>query len=84
MIIDLIFGVVAGVLNIVLAPFEIVNIGIDIVSSIPVVEDFVRVVAYLLPFSNLLPIIIISFSILFLRICIGVWHAVLNLIPVLR
>lgn len=81
MIIDLIFGVVAGVLNIVLAPFEIVNIGIDIVSSIPVVEDFVRVVAYLLPFSNLLPIIIISFSILFLRICIGVWRAILGIIP---
>lgn len=80
MIVDMFLSVLAGFLRLVTAPIEVINVAIDLVSSIPVVENFVRVVAYLVPFSNLLPLIILSFTILFLRTTIGVWRGILGII----
>ena len=83
MIVDMILTVLATVLNILLAPLEAVNIGIDLVVSIPVVASFLQVVAYLIPWANLLPLFGIVVAILLLKIIIAFVTGVWDLLPLL-
>ena len=43
MIIDAILNVLSSLFATLLAPLEIINIGIDLVSSIPIVTSFIQV-----------------------------------------
>ena len=81
MIVDMILGLLANVLSVFLAPLEIINIGIDIISSIPIVAGFIQIIAYLLPWDNLLPLIFIIFAILAFKLVIAGITALLDLIP---
>ena len=81
MIIDLLLLVLQGALSIILLPLSAVNIAVDFVSSIPVVASFLQVVAYILPWSNLLPLIIILFAIFMFRIGVALIKTVWQLIP---
>lgn len=84
MIVDLILTLLANILSLFLAPLEVINIGIDIISSIPVVTSFLQVIAYLLPWSNLLPLFVITLAILNFKLIIGTITALWNLIPFVR
>ena len=84
MIIDLILTLLSNVLGVLLAPLEVINIGIDLVSSIPVVSSFIQVIAYLLPWSNLIPLFIIVFAALNFKVIISTITALWNLIPFVR
>ncbi len=81
MIVDGILLVFQGVLNILLAPLTILNIGVDLISSIPYVTQFLQVVAYILPWSNLLPLIVVIISICMFRISLSFVKLILNFIP---
>lgn len=81
MIVDGILLVLQGVLSILLAPLEVINIGIDFVSSIPVVSSFLQIVAYILPWSNILPILLIIISIFAFRILISLIKTIWSLLP---
>ena len=84
MILDLILTLLANVLNIFLAPLEVINIGIDLVSSIPLITSFLQVIAYLLPWSNLLPLFVIVIAILNFKLIISTITGLWNLIPFVR
>ena len=84
MILDMILTLLANILNIFLAPLEVINIGIDLVSSIPLLTSFLQIVAYLLPWSNLLPLFIIVIAILNFKLIISTITAIWNLIPFVR
>ena len=73
--------VLANVLNVILAPLEIVNIGVDFVSSLPVVSGFIQVITYLLPWNNLIPLFAIVFGVLAFKFVIGWISAMYNLLP---
>ena len=81
MIVDGILSVLALLFNALLAPLEIINIGIDIVSSVPVVAGFVTVVAYIFPWTNILPIIAITFLIINFKASISFIKTLWNLLP---
>lgn len=81
MIIDMILLVLQGVLNIVLLPLEAVNIGIDLVASIPVISEFLQIIAYILPWSNLLPLILFTVGLFVFRIAVSLVKTVLDVIP---
>lgn len=81
MIVDGILLVFQGVLNILLAPLTILNIGVDLISSIPYVTQFLQVVAYILPWSNLLPLIVVIISICMFRISLSFVKLILNFMP---
>ena len=81
MIIDLFLLVLQGALNILLLPLTVVNIGVDLVGSIPVIAEFLQVIAYVLPWSNLLPLIILTVSLGIFRIAVAGVKAILSLIP---
>lgn len=72
MILDLILGVLKIIIEILLSPLTVLNVAIDFIGSIPVVMSFIQVVAYVLPWSNILPIIILLFAIFGFRIVISV------------
>ena len=83
MILDGILNILGVLFNILLAPLEVINIGIDIVSSVPIVASFIQVVAYIFPFQNLLPIIIITIAILGFKIVISIIKTLWDLLPIL-
>lgn len=81
MIVDLFLLVIQGVLNILLLPLTVVNIGVDFISSIPVIGEYLQVIAYILPWTNLLPLIAITVGIFVFRIAISLVKTVLDVIP---
>lgn len=64
MILDSILTVLSSLFSILLSPLELVNMSVDLVSSIPVVTNFITTIVYIFPWSNILPIIIVSIAIL--------------------
>ena len=65
MIVDGILLVFQGLVNLILAPLSVINIGVDLVSSIPYVTPFLQIVVYVLPWSNLMPLITLIIDVLF-------------------
>lgn len=70
-----------GVINILLAPLELINIGINFVASIPIVASFINLVAYILPWSNILPVIILIFALFGFRIGVALIRLIKSFIP---
>lgn len=83
MIFDAILLVLQGIVNILLSPLTVLNIAIDFVASIPVITQFLQVVAYVLPFSNLMPLIILNIAIFGFRAIIALIKTVWDLLPIL-
>lgn len=81
MIVDGILAVFYGILNVLLAPLAVVNIAVDFVSSIPVFTSFVQVVAYLFPWNNLMPLIILTIAIIGFRTVFSIIRIVWDFIP---
>lgn len=73
--------VLQGVVNILLAPLTIINIAVDFVAAIPVITQFIQVVAYVLPWGNLLPLVVLTIALFVLRIAISLIKTIWNLIP---
>ncbi len=68
-------------LNIILLPLTIFNVVVDIASSIPFIAQFLQVVAYIVPWSNILPIILIMFSMFSFRIGMALIKLIIYIIP---
>lgn len=83
MIVDAILLLVQGIVNVLLSPLELVNIGVDLVASIPVIGDFLNVVFYVLPMDNLMPLIMLNVALFSFRVVISFIQTLWNLIPIL-
>lgn len=81
MIINLFLLVLQGALSILLLPLTVVNIVIDFVSGITVFVSFLQVIAYILPWSNILPLIVLTISLIGLRIGIAIVKTIWDLLP---
>lgn len=84
MILDAILLVFQGFLNILLAPLAVINIGIDIIGSIPIVTQFLQLVAYVLPWSNLLPVFILVIGLISFRIALALIRLFLFVIGTIK
>lgn len=82
MILDGVLLVFQGVLNILLSPLTAINIGIDFIASIPIVTQFLQLIAYVLPWGNLLPIFIFVIALFVFRIGIALVKLVIQFIPI--
>lgn len=71
MIVNGFLFVLKGIISVLLLPFNAINFVVDFASSIPVVGGFIQVVAYILPWSNLVPIFVIIFALLSFRVTVG-------------
>lgn len=81
MIVDLILLIVQGILNVLLLPLTVINIAVDFVSSLPVTIEFLQVAAYMIPWSNILPLILLVIGIFLFRGTLAVIKAVWKFIP---
>ena len=84
MIVDGILLIFQGALNILLMPITVLNIAVDFVASIPFVVQFLQVAAYLLPFSNLLPLIVLVFGIFMFRIGVALFRLLLSVVSAIH
>ena len=83
MIVDLILLLVQGILNVLLLPLTVVNIAVDLVSSLPVTTEFLQVAAYMIPWSNILPLILLLISFLLFRAVLAIIKTIWKFIPFL-
>lgn len=83
MIVNLIFGVLEVVVNILLAPLTVLNFVFDVVSSISIVQGFVKVVAYLLPWSQLTPLVTFIVTMFIFRSIVALIKTIWDLLPIL-
>ena len=81
MIVDGLLLLLQGALNIILLPLSALNIVIDFVSSFPIVENFLQVITYVLPWDNILPLILLVFSIFTFRIIVSLISVAKRIIP---
>lgn len=82
MIINAILLLFEGILNVLLLPLTAINITIDFISSIPIVTEFLQIVAYVLPWSNLLPLFSLVITIFIFRIFLTFIKVVWHFIPI--
>ena len=83
MIVDLILLLVQGILNVLLLPLTVFNIAVDLVSSIPVTTEFLQVAAYMIPWSNILPLILLVTGIFIFRASLALVKVVWKFLPFL-
>lgn len=83
MIIDGFINILSIIISALLSPLEIINISIDYLSSLTVVSSFIQVIAYLLPWDNLLPLIVLVIAILLFKLVISLITAIWDLLPFL-
>jgi len=81
MITNAILLVCQGFLQIILAPLTVLNFAIDLVSSIPVVVSFLQIVAYVIPWVNILPIIIFIIAMFGFRGILALVRLIKSFIP---
>ncbi len=83
MIVDGILLILQGIVNVLLAPLEVINIGVDLVAGIPIISDFMNVIFYVLPMNNLMPLITLIVSLFMFRAVIALIQTIWNLLPIL-
>lgn len=81
MILDAILTILANVAGIILAPLEVLNIGVDLLSGYTTLLSFFQVIAYLIPWSNLLPLFVLAFAIMNFKTIIAFIKFILSFIP---
>lgn len=83
MIGNLILGLLQGIVNILLAPLQVLNFAVDVASSISIVQGFVKVVAYLFPWSHLTPIVAFVIGMFVFRSIVALIKTIWELLPIL-
>lgn len=71
-----------GILNILLLPLSALNVTIDFIGSIPIVTQFLQVVAYVLPWDNLKPLIIFTIAMFTFRAVLSLIKLIWHFIPI--
>ena len=83
MIVDLILLLVKGILVIILSPLSIISITIDFTTSIPIVFQFLQIIVYVIPWANILPIIIFIIGLFLFRTVLAIIKTVWKFIPII-
>ena len=74
--------VIQGILNVLLLPLTCLNITIDFISSIPVITQFLQVVAYVLPWENIQPLVIFTIGMFIFRAILSLIKLIWHFIPI--
>lgn len=81
MIFDLIINVIALFVQVLLAPVSAVKFVIDIASSLSFLDSIFRIIAFLMPWNNILPLFVIVVALIGFRIAISIIQAMWRLTP---
>ena len=81
MIIDGLLYVISLVLDVLLSPLEAIDAAINVVGSIPFLIQFFEVIAYILPWHNLLPLFVIVIAVISFKIVISLVKTLWDILP---
>lgn len=82
MITDAILNFFTSIATSVLSPLGIIDVAVDLITSIPIVTKFIMFVAYVIPWNNLVPLFFIVMTLLGIRIIIALIKFVWHFIPI--
>lgn len=83
MILDGILSVLQGFLGVILSPLDLFEVGLDFLGSISFVQQFLQVIAYVLPWSNLTPIFVFVFGLFAFRTALALIKLIWRFIPII-
>lgn len=81
MITDAILNFLTSLASGVLSPLTIIDVAVDLVTSIPVVARFIMFVSYVIPWSNLVPLLVMVLALLGFRIIVALIRFIFYLLP---
>ena len=81
MITNAILSFFSSIAGFILSPLTVLDVVVDLVTSIPIVTKFIMFVSYIIPWNNLVPLILIVFALLGFRIIIALIKFVITFIP---
>lgn len=82
MITDALFGIVFGLIDLLLTPLLVLDFNFNISSIEPVLQYF-KMAGYLIPFAQLSPVFFFFVSLMTFRIAVSLIKTIWNLLPVL-
>lgn len=82
MILDLGLSVLDTLLVFLLSPLQLITISVDFLSSFDFVSEFFTVVAWLIPWGNILPLIILVFTVTGFKIGISLLKTLWAILPI--
>ena len=83
MIINGFLLILQGIVNVLLAPLVPLNWVITTAFSISVISDFINIIAFILPWSNIVPIITFIVGMFAFRAIVSLIKTIWELLPVL-
>lgn len=83
MIVNLFIYVIQAIVNVLLAPLSVLNFAINIASKITIVQSFVKVVAYLFPWTQLSPLVVFIVGMFVFRSIVSLIKTIWDLLPIL-
>ncbi len=83
MITNAILIVILDILKVLLLPLSALNVAIDFVGSIPVISQFLQVVAYVLPWDNFFPLFAFIFAMFIFRGGLSLIKFIWHFIPII-
>ena len=81
MIIDGLLYVIGLVLDVLLSPLEVIEITVDFLGSIPFLTQFFEIIAYILPWNNLIPLFVIVIAVIGFKIIISLVKTLWDVLP---
>lgn len=81
MILDFFIGIITTIVNVLLFPLEVINVAVDFLSGIPAISSFLECVAYVLPWDNIMPLIVLIFGVFSFRAIVSLIKTIWQLIP---
>lgn len=81
MIIDGLLYVISLVLDVLLSPLEVIEITVDFLGSIPFLTQFFEIIAYILPWNNLIPLFVIVIAVIGFKIIISLVKTLWDVLP---
>lgn len=83
MIIDAILIMLQGIVNILLAPLTVLNWVTTTTINISVIQDFINIIVFVLPWQNIMPIIIFIIGMFLFRAIVALIKTIWDLLPIL-
>ena len=83
MIIDGVLIILQGIVNILLAPLNVINLVVTTGISIGVISDFINIIAFVLPWKNIISIITFIIAMFAFRAIISLIKTIWDLLPIL-
>lgn len=81
MILNAILGMLQVIMTVLLAPLNLIHVAVDFLAGSSFVSSILSVVGYLLPISELSPLIILLCGLFIFRILVSVIKAIVDILP---